>query len=76
VPQVRVRIERNRRKKNDAGLAQQVRGFYSNFKRRIIKRPLRPLHPVHHARAAGFGSAAASNRDARISRKPVKVDHI
>jgi hypothetical protein len=75
VPQVAMRVKRYRREKDNARLLEKICSLYGNFKRRIIQRSLRSLHPVNHAAAAGIRSAATSNRNARISRKPVKVEH-
>ena len=57
VAQIGVRIKRDRSKKDDTRFAQRVCRLHRNLKRRIIKRTLRPLHPVNNAPAVRVGVA-------------------
>ena len=69
VAQVGVRIERHWRKENHNWLMQRIRGLDRDVERGIIERPLRPLHPVHHAATSGIGRAGAADGYARIGVK-------
>jgi hypothetical protein len=56
-----MRIKRDWRKKNNARFAYQVCGLHRNFKRGIVERPLRALHPVNHALTVRVGRAWPSD---------------
>ena len=68
-PQIGVGIIANDTDKNHHRLVQQVGSADSLFKRGIIHRPLRALHPVNHRTAFGVWCAAAPNRYPRILRQ-------
>jgi hypothetical protein len=66
VAPVRVRVERNRRKENDDGLSENVRGFDCEIQGRIVEGALRTLHPVDDADALAKRLAGTPDSDARI----------
>jgi hypothetical protein len=66
MPQIGMRIKRYRSKKDNAWFAHRVRRLHRNFKRRIIERPLCPLHPVDNALAVRIRIALSPDSDARV----------
>ena len=58
VPQVSVRIEGYRSKKDDARLSECICRLHSDLKSWIIERTLRALHPVDNAFAFWSGGSA------------------
>ena len=76
VAQICVRIKRNRSKKNHTRLAQRVCCLHRNFKRRIIERPLCPLHPVDNAAAVRVGFTCATDNNTSVRAQPIKVLHL
>jgi hypothetical protein len=67
--QIRVGIERNRRKEDHDRLLEGVSSFHGKVKRRIIEGALGTLHPVHNTSAAGIRSTRAAEGYARIRRE-------
>ncbi len=64
--QVSVGIERYRSEKDDARFAQQICSLHSDFKGRIIKCALRPLHPVDDAFAGEVRISGSTDSNTRI----------
>ena len=68
MPQIGVRIKRDRSKKDNARFAQRICRLHRHLKRGIIERPLRPLHPVDNARAVPVGFAGSTDSNTGIRR--------
>src|SRR5579871_3386676 len=75
VPQIGMRIKRNRGEEYDDRLTKSVCRVDSNVQRRIIDSALSTLHPVNNARAVGSRMTSAANRYAGVGRYLVQIIH-
>jgi hypothetical protein len=75
MPQVGMRIVRNRRKGNDHRPPQSVGGFDRDIQPRIVDAALSPLHPVGDATTSRIGNSRPANRNRRIARQSGQYVH-
>jgi len=76
MPQIGVRIKRDWSKKDDAWFAQGVCRPYRDFESWIIKRPLRPLHPVDNALAVRVWIPRSPDSNTRVRAQTIKFTHL
>lgn len=75
VPQVGVRIERDRREEDDDGLLKQISDRCGNIECGIVEGTLGTLHPINDASALGIGCAPATQGDTGIEGEGFEFRH-
>ncbi|WP_425160594.1 hypothetical protein [Candidatus Binatus sp.] len=73
--QIRLRMACEQAEENDNRLRQRICRVDRRIERRIVKRALRPPHPVHDASSARIESRSIAHDYARISRELVERIH-